>query len=193
MRVPGVARATSRSARIVRWTAATVLCLLIAWGVVGYLVIVRPNVARHPQRADAILVLGPSLPARVAQAVHLADTLHIDQLVVSIGDTGGQAKGYPCVGPPAGLTVTCFKPSPYTTQGEARELGSLAADRNWHNVIVIAPTPQISRAHMLMKRCFGGTVQMVATPGGSGVFNWVGQFLHQSGAYVKALVVKRGC
>jgi uncharacterized SAM-binding protein YcdF (DUF218 family) len=121
--------------------AAAAVAVLIAWFVLGYLYILNPTSTSHPRRADAIVVLGPSLPDRVAQAVRLADELGVGQLAVSIGDTSGQATAYPCAGAPAALEVTCFVPAPYTTRGEAREVGTLARERGWRSVIVIAPTP----------------------------------------------------
>jgi uncharacterized SAM-binding protein YcdF (DUF218 family) len=178
---------------VARWVAVAIGAGLVAWLVLGDLYILNPASTSHPRRADAIVVLGPSLPDRVAQAVRLAGDLGIGQLAVSIGDTSGQRTAFPCTGAPASLEVTCFVPAPYTTRGEAREIGTLAGERGWRSVIVIAPTPQLGRAHMLVRRCFGGTIQMVRAPEHSGVSSWIYQFFYQSAAYVKALTVARGC
>lgn len=186
-------RSRWRARRVRRWVAATVAVVVAAWLVLGYFYIVDPATTSHPHKADAIVVLGPSLPDRVAQAVRLAGTLGVDQLAVSIGDTSSQASAYPCAGAPATVRVTCFVPSPYTTRGEAREVGELARRRGWHSVIVIAPVAQVARARMLVGRCFSGSVQMVRTADHSGFANWVYQFVYQSGAFVKALTVGRGC
>jgi uncharacterized SAM-binding protein YcdF (DUF218 family) len=166
--------------------------LLAGWVAFCALVIANPDVSDPPHSADAIMILGPSLDTRVNTAVQLADSLHISQIAISIGDTSGQAHSGLCAQAPSAITVTCFRPAPYTTEGEARELRTLASKHHWHHVIVIAAKPQISRAHMLMKRCFDGTVQMVADPVKISRRSWMNQFLHQSGAFLKALV-RPGC
>lgn len=173
--------------RVLRRVALGVVVLLVIWLVVGSLLIVRPHTVR-PSRADAIMVLGPSLDPRLHLAVRLAGRLHVGDLAISIGDTPGQGRGGLCSQPPPGVRVTCFRPDPYTTRGEARELGALAAARGWHDVIVIGPTPQLSRARLLAGRCFGGTLQMVASPEHLGIAGWVDQFVYQSAAFGKAVV-----
>lgn len=181
-------RGASRGWRLLRRVVAALIAI---WVVVGYLLIVNPGVDR-PGPVDAILVLGPSLQPRLDLAVSLANRFHIRDLAISVGDTPGQAHGGLCGQAPPGLRVTCFKPAPYTTRGEARELRTLSAQRGWHSVIVIAPTPQLSRARLLMQRCYHGTLRMVASPHEFGLSGWIYQFLYQSAALVET-VVQRGC
>ncbi|HEY3090010.1 MAG TPA: hypothetical protein VGJ59_18315 [Jatrophihabitantaceae bacterium] len=47
-----------RPSRWWQWAALAVGVLLVAWLVVGYLVIADPTV-NHPRHADAVVVLGP--------------------------------------------------------------------------------------------------------------------------------------
>ncbi len=163
----------------------------MTWLVAGWFVIVHPKTDR-PTTADAILVLGPSLHDRLAEAVRLAGDHNIRELVVSVGDTPVEREARNCVDAPATVTVTCFVPDPYTTRGEAREIGRLAAARHWHTVIVIGPQPQLSRARYLIARCFGGRLEMVRSPDTFEFGAWVQEFIHQSGGFAKA-ELERGC
>src|SRR5207249_9588185 len=117
--------------------------------------------------------------------------LDVDQMVVSVGDRGTLRSSL-CTAPQHGITLTCFIPRPGTTQGEARELGMLAAQRHWTNVIVYADKPHLSRASLLFKRCFPGTVQMVPEKSDISIGRWLYEFAYQTGAYVKA-ELQRGC
>lgn len=180
-------RSPRRRRRLVIVALATVGTLLPSWVVFAIAVIGHPSLAEHPEPADAVVVLGPS-NKRVTQAVSLAQGLGIDHLVLSIGDFAIQRETT-CARP--GLDVTCFVPTPYSTSGEAAEIGVLAQQNDWHSIIVIAATAQASRARYLIGQCFSGTIQMVAgsdaesRPGG---FGWLYQALYQTAAWAKAFV-----
>ena len=186
------ARPRSRLRRVIWWSLSVLLALFVTWLVFVYVVILRPQTSVPPVKADAIVVLGPSLGTRLDDAMKLASELHVNQLLVSVGDTPGQIHAQVCTQPQPGITVTCFVPDPYTTQGEARELGKVAAQRHWTNVIVYADKPHLSRAHLLFKRCFSGTVQMVPDNTKFTIGDWFYGLVYQTGAYVKA-ELQSGC
>lgn len=177
--------------RIVLRFVVVLLALLLGWVVTGYFVIVQPSLQRATH-VGAIVVLGPSLNDRLAEAVDIAHRYEISDLAISVGDTPGQITGGYCAEPPPGIKVTCFVPTPYTTRGEAREIGRLAAEHSWSSVIVIAPKPQVSRARYLVKRCYHGSVEMLASPDRFSFSEWVWQFFYQSAAFAKA-VLQSGC
>lgn len=154
-----------------------------AWLIFVITVIGHPAVTDQPHSADAIVVLGPS-NQRVPEAVALARSLGVNHLVLSIGDFPQQVGT--CQQP--GLQVTCFVPEPYETIGEAEEIGRLATQHGWHNLIVMTSTPQISRARVLIERCYAGELQMVRTAESLGWTDWVGQAFYQSGAFVKVVL-----
>ena len=58
--------------------------------------------------------------------------------------------------------VLCFKPAPYSTQGEARWIGREAAGRGWDSVVVVTSTYHVRRARMIVRRCFDGALATVA-------------------------------
>lgn len=88
--------------------------------------------------------------------------------------------------------ILCFRPDPVTTRGEAEELGRLAAERGWRRVIVVAPRFHISRARMIVRRCYSGQLAMVAPDIAVPVRTWLYQFAYQTGGFAKTLV-QRDC
>ena len=162
--------------------------VLVLWVTMILVVLVNPSLSDPPTDADAIVILGPALDDRLNTAIQLAHQLHITQLAISVGDTPEQIDSGYCAEPPAGVHVTCFVPNPYTTRGEAQEIQKLAGGKGWANVIVITSRWHISRAHYLVSRCFGGTIQMVDAHDTLGLWGWVKQSVYQTGAFFKAFV-----
>ncbi len=167
--------------------------LLAGWLVGCYLVIADPSVDR-PAKADAIVVLGsPTTEDRLGVALRLVDAHISTNLVISLF-----AEGQPltqrryCEAPHAGLTITCFRPDPATTRGEAEHVRALAADHGWTSIVVVTSTYHVSRARMLFQRCFAGRLLMVGTSHGMSVGKWAYEYLYQTGAYVKA-ALESGC
>lgn len=140
-----------------------------------------------PVRADAIVMLagpGDRLPA----AVQLAREHRAPVLVVS---RGWEGYGGPC--PPAipGVKVICFDPNPGDTRGEAESAGKLAKQYGWHSVVLVTTPTQDTRARILMRRCFGGSVYVVTAS--LPWDDWPYQIAYGWGALVKALVLNRAC
>ena len=187
----GVRRPRSRRRKALWWIAGGLLVVFVAWLVFIFLVIANPQTSDPPRKADVVVVLGPALGRRLDEAMELAANLGIDQMLVSVGDEGTPRSAL-CTQPQRGIRLTCFIPHPYTTQGEARELGRVASQQHWTNVIVYADKPHLSRAHMFFKRCFDGTVQMVPESSGISIGRWLYEFAYQTAAYVEA-EVQRGC
>ena len=89
-------------------------------------------------------------------------------------------------------TVTCFSPSPSTTQGEARFIRQMARLRHWNSVIVVSGRPQATRARLRIERCFAGTLEIVGVDPPS-VEQWVYEIAYEWAATTKALTIQRGC
>lgn len=140
-----------------------------------------------PPRVSAIVVFaGPG--ERLPVALRLAREHRAPVLVVSQGQHG---YGGPC--PPAvpGVRLICFDPDPGNTRGEAEFAGRLAKRSHWSSIVLVTGTEQDTRARILMKRCFGGSVYVVT--GSLPLHYWPFQIAYEWGALLKALVVQRGC
>lgn len=189
--------AARRLRRAVGAAAITVGALVVAFILVGLPLYVFPTVDAVPAQADVVYVIGPPTPARIALARELIETGAADEMLISMpGDA--LAEGTPSRGRfsacnlPGG-DVLCRAPDPATTQGEARLLAETAQEQGWDSAIVITMTPHVSRARMIIDRCFDGELTMRAVSDQpSGLGSWVHQYLYQSAAFVKALAAP-GC
>lgn len=140
-----------------------------------------------PARVDAIVMLnapGYTLPV----ALRLARQHRAGYLVIS---QGSPASHYGCPRPVAGVKLICFHPVPATTRGEAEFAGRQARLHHWRSVVLVAITPQASRARLRLERCFSGPVYVVTAP--IRLRTWPYEIAYEWGALVKALVLQRSC
>jgi uncharacterized SAM-binding protein YcdF (DUF218 family) len=176
-----------------RWRIVTALLgvLVVAYGIAAYLLIVDPTVNRL-RPADAVVVLGgASVDGRLQHGIALVEAGYASTLLVSQPTTRDQQTREFCARKLAHVTVVCFKPDPATTQGEAREIRARAAADHWNSVIVVTSAYHISRARLIISRCFGGTLMMTGADRPS-LGEWTYNVLYQTGAFAKALV-DSGC
>jgi hypothetical protein len=174
--------------RIARITGISVLVLFLVWVVGGYFVLVRPQVS-HPTHAAAIVMLGPpDENNRVETALKLIKDHVATMLVISVPAGHQRAAKDLCTEPQSGFTVMCFRPNPATTRGEAEEIRRLAAQHGWKSIVVVTSTFHISRARMIVKRCYSGKLYMVPARKGISFGRWMYQYFYQSGGYIKAFL-----
>ena len=177
------------------------LCLLIT-GITGaglWRAVFHPTVDQPADPADALLVLGP-VDAKLADAVRLMEGGTAGTLVISdqdqrSGQLGECRAAVLRMATEAGWPVDrsddlyCFRPVPVTTQGEAMGIGELGAQRGWDSLHVLAYPEHISRARVLVDRCWNGQSHYLAAPGGpasAGQQEAWDAFWYQTGALVKA-------
>ncbi len=119
--------------RVVWWITFTVLVIFLA---LTARLFVWPQ-TEVPHRAGAIVVLG-SDPAdetrRIEEGEKLFKVRDAPVLLISAGR--------PCPVKATTARITCFVPSPVTTQGEARFIGQMARLHQWQSVIVVAGGPR---------------------------------------------------
>ncbi|MWV48997.1 YdcF family protein [Rathayibacter sp. VKM Ac-2803] len=185
-------RGALRSARRIAVVALIAIVVLVAVGVPVY---VFPATDAVPARADAVLVLGPPTRARTDLGRELveegvADTLLISVWASELAAAPDESDVVACDEPD--MTVICFTAEPGTTQGEARALRDYADANGWDTVLVITQTPHITRARILMERCWGGTVLMESSGEPFTLGDWAYEYAYQTGAFAKVLV-EQGC
>lgn len=172
-----------------RWriALAVVAVVVLGWGVAAYLFIIDPSVSR-PQHVDAIVILGgATTDGRLQRGIELAEQGYAPNLLISQPSLLNPFVRHACAQVISGVTVTCFKPDPTTTQGEAREIRAQAAAHGWKKVMVVTSKYHISRARLIVQRCYSGQVLMVDARNPS-FGEWTYNLLYQTGAYAKALV-----
>jgi hypothetical protein len=179
-----------RRSSLVR-TAAGCTSLLLLWVGTGLFLFVAP-VTDSLRRADVLLVLAPT-NGRVGYAEQLMKQGYAGDLALSVPtDPQGQ--------PPPSLCnekrtyrIVCFAPEPVTTQGEARALHRLTADYGWKSAMVLTVQSHITRASVLLQRCYRGELRMVASWENLPLLSvtnprssWAYRFLYETGAFIKA-------
>jgi hypothetical protein len=149
-----------------------------------------------PAHVDAIVMLG-GRGDRFHEALKLAGQHRAPYLVISLGSSfpGPEPRSsqpvFRCGPPIPRVTVLCFPPDPATTQGEAEEVGRLAARYHWHSVVLVTITPQDSRARLRVERCFSGKVYVMT--GSLHAYAWPYELAYEWAATIKALIFQRSC
>jgi hypothetical protein len=133
-----------------------------------------------------VMLAGPG--NRMAVALRLAREHRASTLVVSRGWHG---YGGPCPPPTPGVKLICFEPDPGNTRGEAEFIGRLAQRYHWSSVVLVTTRTQDTRARVILRRCFGGSVYVITASFPRS--DWPYEIAYGWGALAKALVVNRVC
>jgi uncharacterized SAM-binding protein YcdF (DUF218 family) len=137
------------------------------------------------QPADAVAVLGASSRGgsdRLPAALRLVDSGIADTLVVLTPPEDGSL-----CHDSAPYEIICINPRPFNTRGEAEALGRLARSRSWRKLTVVTSSYHVTRARLLLARCFHGSLVVVGSKGtGIPVGPW--RALHELGGLAYAIV-----
>jgi uncharacterized SAM-binding protein YcdF (DUF218 family) len=141
-----------RSASVKR--GLVLLALVGAFAAASAYLFVRPAEDAVPRRADAVVVLSGG-QHRLTEGVRLWRRGVASTLAIS----DGRNPAWPQANRLCGRShVRCFRPSPYSTRGEAR----WAAAQGWSSVVVVTSTYHVRRARELFERCIDGRVAVRA-------------------------------
>ena len=179
---------------MIRRLQLVLAALVVAWLVACAFLFVWPQANTAPSRADAVVVLSGGLDRRLDPAIALVRRGVAPVLAISSPGRGKWPKAQALCARRTtipGVHVLCFNPVPYSTQGEARSIARLAAAHRWTRVVVVTSTFHITRARMLVERCYHGSLWMV----GSGWTWWKlpEEYVSETGKLIVQLTVQRGC
>jgi uncharacterized SAM-binding protein YcdF (DUF218 family) len=165
--------------------------LVVAWLVVCAFLFVWPE-DDEPRRADAIVVLAGGKKQRLEKALELVDAGVARVLVISDGrDPTWPEANRLCDGARRGLDVVCFRSDPYSTTGEAEEVGRFSRARRWDSIAVVTSTFHVFRARLLFDRCLDGRVDVVAA--GHNVWYLPRALVWETGKLAWAVTIDRDC
>ena len=139
----------------------------------------------RPAAADAVIVLGGD-GHRDATGERLVREGVAPTLAVSVGSPDD-----PCYRRRVLFTLICFRPSPFTTQGEARWIAQNAKAKGWRSIVVVVSDPQATRARVRIRRCYGGPLQVVGVR--LSVTRTIRDVFYEWGALLKAMTLQRTC
>ena len=148
--------------------ALLVLAVLVgAWLVACAVLFVWPSEPAPPGHADAVVVLSGGRNSRLDPALKLIREGVAPVLAISGArqDPRWQKARLLCdEGHTAAARVICFEPTPFSTRGEARSIARLARQHGWNKVIVVTSTFHVTRARLLVRRCYPGQLWLVGAP-----------------------------
>jgi hypothetical protein len=181
---------------VLRRLELAALTLVIAWLVACLVLFVWPPAeSSPPAHADAVVVLSGGQnhrldPALVLMRRHIAPVLAISGAFL---DPKWKKAHRLCRGEegPTRYRVLCFSPQPYSTRGEARAIARLAQAHGWRRVVVVTSTFHVTRASLLIRRCYHGKLWLVGAH--SPFWGLPGEWVSETGKLFVQLLFERGC
>ena len=145
------------------------------------------------QKADAVAVFVGGRGERLDTALRLLHAGLADNLVLPNGTvpTWPQANRL-CRGK-HDFKVYCPSPDPDSTRGEAHAIASIAHEQQWGRVIAVTSLYHVTRARMLLGRCFDGSIETVRAGPGLGVGRYAYRVAHEWAGVLEASTVSRTC
>lgn len=137
---------------------AFLVIALLAWSAVLF-VWPREN---DPGRADAVVVLSGARDSRLGKGLELMRAGVAPTLVISDGRAKGWQEANRLCRGRAGFNVVCFRPKPYSTEGEAEDVAALVRRNGWSSIVVVTSRYHVTRSRILFRRCTDAAVRGVA-------------------------------
>ena len=145
------------------------------------------------QPVDAIVLFAGGRGERLALAERLMNGGQAANLVIPNGLAPEWPEGNRACSETRTYRVFCPTPEPDTTRGEARTIAALAEAEGWRHVIAVTSTYQVSRASLLLGRCFDGEVLTAKASPRLGIGTLVSRVGHEWLAWSRAVVFDRTC
>jgi uncharacterized SAM-binding protein YcdF (DUF218 family) len=142
--------------------------------------------------ADAVVVLDGGSGERLEKARALMARDVAPTLAISAGREVDRDEADGLCTKPQQFEVVCFSPRPDSTRGEARALATLARQNGWNVVVLVTSTYHVTRARMLVERCYDGRVDVVAASPPTRPLHWAAALGHEWAAMVET-TLRRSC
>lgn len=146
----------------------------------------------QPTHADAVIILSGGPIERVPPALRLMDS-GVAPTLVFVGTPDQAMEVEWCQGGRLPYEVVCLRPQPDSTREEARAAARLAEDRRWRTIVVVTATYHVTRAELLFRRCYNGSVALVGGRPPGGVRRAADQIAREWLRVAYALTIERGC
>jgi uncharacterized SAM-binding protein YcdF (DUF218 family) len=135
--------------------------------------------------ADVIVAFAGGNGERLNKGLALAREGYAPNLVASTGpDRLCNAR--------ESFSVICFSPDPNNTRGEAEAIGRLAREHRWKRLILVTSTYHVTRARLLLDRCYAGSIEVALVPPHQGFIGWLGAIAHEWAGLAEA-TLERSC
>ena len=167
--------------KLLKWAVILVVVLTAAIGLTLWL-FVFPSSDR-PADAQAVVVLSGGGREPLDRGLRLVGEGVAPVLVVYGGATSLCGRGDE-------FEVVCPR-ARKDDRAEARALARLARKRGWRSLVVVTSTPDLSRARLVVERCYRNPASFVAARPSAGA--WARAIPGAWRAYLDALIVVRKC
>jgi uncharacterized SAM-binding protein YcdF (DUF218 family) len=166
------------------------------WLVAVAVLFVWPQAAEQPPtHADAVIVLSGGENWRLDPALKLVERGVAPVLAISspFHDQKWTKAHRLCRGQDGRLPfkVICFQAVPYSTRGEAETVTRLAEHDGWTRIVVVSSEYHVTRARMLFRRCYHGSLWMVGTSAPR--LTLPEEWAFETGKLIVQSVFERGC
>ena len=133
--------------------------------------------------ADLVYVLGAPVPKRIAVERALREEGVAERSLISTSLIGGYRADLMrvCTRP----EVDCIHPEPYTTKGEVALLQTYTDEHDIDRTIVLTATAHVARTRYILDKCFNGDAVVMGVQQDLDFFDWAGQYVYQTAAFVK--------
>ena len=151
--------------RILLVALLVVVGLVAGFSLATYRLFIDPHID-PVRRSDAVVVIAGG-PLRLKKGLELVREKFAPLLLVSVPHGAWPYQWEApdlCNGAKRPFQVVCFHPKPESTQGEARAVERIAAERHLRSVIVVTSYFHVTRARIEMRRCFHGRLAVIGTP-----------------------------
>ena len=182
----------SRRSRRRALAVVAIVVVVVAFAAATARLFVWPP-ADPPVRADAVVIFVGGRGERLATAERLMAAGVAPNLVIPNGTASEWPAGNRACRDPFPYTVHCPNPEPDTTRGEARTIAALAAEKGWTRLVVVTSSYQVTRARLLLGRCFAGQVDAVRAEPDQSALTWGRRIGHEWLGWTYAKTLARGC
>jgi len=186
---------TAPTDHLQRRFGVTVLVLLLFVAVTGLRWVVAPSsgqAAGAPQSNAVVMFVG-GRGERLATALDLMRERAATVLVIPNGSVNGWPDANALCSDPQPFEVLCPNPNPDTTLGEAHAIAALADELGWESMVMVTSRYHVSRARLLLERCFEGEIFAVGAETDLSFSEWSARAAHEWWANLGAHTLHRGC
>lgn len=142
---------------------------------------------------DAVVLFVGGRGERLETALGLIDERQVENLVIPNGTVATWPDANRLCEGPTSFRVLCPTPRPDTTRGEARTIAALAEREGWSRLAMVTSDYHVSRARLLLSRCFDGDLAVVSANSKLNPFDRGVRIAHEWFGLARARVVERDC
>jgi uncharacterized SAM-binding protein YcdF (DUF218 family) len=146
-----------------------------------------------PKGADAVVLFVGGKGERLDTALALMRQGVAKNLVIPNGLVATWPQANALCRRSTGFKVFCPDPDPDTTRGEARAISTVARQQGWQHMVMVTSTYHVTRAKILLSRCFTGSIDARAADPGLAVPRHVARISHEVAGLAEAMLVNSGC